>query len=195
MNKELFTATLKKKTNNLEIRYSLVNSCLKNTPYIAILLKNMQQVGDKNSTFSARILELSCHKNLDLIIPYLDTFCDLLSKVKLDGSVRPCAKVCELLMLEYFSIKKKNLYYKNKITKTHLEKINTAGFDWMINNMPTAIQAYTMQTLYLIGTKYDWIHPELAQVIEKNIPTGSVGLVNRGRKVIKAIQTQTKLKL
>ena len=37
--------------------------------------------------------------------------------------------------------------------------------------------------------------PELVQVIEKNIPTGSVGLVNRGRKVIRAIQTQTKLKL
>jgi len=193
MDKELFIATVKKGTHKLELRELLINSCLKNTSYLTVLLKNMEQIHDKNATFSARILELTCQKDLSILTPYLDSFCNLLAKVKLDGSVRPCAKICELLMLEYFS--KRNIYYKNKITKTHLEKITSAGFDWMIGNMPTAIQAYTMQTLYLIGTKYDWIHPELAQVIEKNIPTGSVGLVNRGRKVIKAIRTNTKLKL
>jgi len=193
MDKELFIATIKKGTHQLELRELLVNSCLKNTFYIVILLKNIEQINDKNSTFSARILELTCQKDLSILTPYLDSFCNLLAKVKLDGVVRPCAKVCELLMLEYFSKRNKNIYHK--ITKIHLKKITSAGFDWMIGNMPTAIQAYTMQTLYLIGTTSNWIHPELVQVIEKNIPTGSVGFVNRGRKVIKAIQTNTALKL
>ena len=195
MDKELFIETLNKGTTKLELRNLLINSCLKNPSYLAILLENAQQVDDKNSTFSARILELTCKKKIAIIIPHLNEFCEMLKLLKQAASIRACAKICELLMLEYFS--NKNIYFKNMISNLHEEKIIASGFDWMIDNQSTAIQAYTMHTLYLLGTKtkHDWIHPELALIIEKNIPSGSVGLVNRGRKVIKAIQTKTELKL
>jgi len=83
----------------------------------------------------------------------------------------------------------------NSLQNEHLEKIIEAGFIWMITDQKIAVQAYTMQTLFLLGTKFDWIHNELAIIIEKNIPTGSTGYKNRGRKVLRAIETSTNLKL
>jgi hypothetical protein len=193
MDKKLFIKILEKGSNKLGHRSLLVNSCLKNPTWVVILLGFMNTIDDENSTFSARILELSCRENLELILPFLNEFCTLLSKVKFDGTVRPCAKICELLMITYFL--RNNIYYRNSITNVHLEKIIEAGFDWMITDKSIAIQAYTMQTLYLLGTKYGWIHSELALIIEKDIPTGSTGYKNRGRKVLKAIETETPLKL
>ncbi len=193
MDKEIFIKTLHKGINKLENRNLLVNSCIKNPSYIATLLDNMNSVDDKNSTFSARIFELTCKRDLKIIIPHLDFFCKLINKVNLEGSIRPCAKICELLMLKYFT--KTNIFYSNMILEKHLEKIIEAGFDWMIGHQKTAVKAYTMQTLYLLGTKYNWIHTELALIIEKDIPTGTTGYVNRGRKVLKAIETKSRLKL
>ncbi len=193
MNKNTFIEILEKGSKKLEYRDLLINSCHKNPSLITVLLDNMSVVDDENSTFSARIFEITCKEHLEIVLPFLDIFCNLLGIVKLDGTIRPCSKICELLMISYFL--RNNLYYRNLITDAHLEKIIEAGFDWMITDKPIAIQAYTMQTLYLLGTKYDWIHPELALIIEKEIPNGSTGYKNRGRKVLKAIETKTPLKL
>ena len=193
MDKDSFIAILNAGVNKLTHRDELVNACIKNPSWITILLTKMNAVDDQNSTFSARIFELSCKENFVIIIPFLDAFCSLLSKVKLDGTVRPCAKICELLMLEYFV--KRTPIFVDALSEKHFEKIIEAGFDWMITNKATAIQAYTMQTLFLLGTKYDWIHTELVLLIEQHIPTGSTAYKNRGRKVLKAIATNNKLKL
>ena len=193
MDRITFEAILKKGIHKLKYRDQLVTACLKNPSWIAILLDEMNTTDNPNSTFSARIFELSCKENFEIILPFLDTFCNLLSSITFEGVIRPCAKICELLMLEYFV--KKTVGFVNLLSDKHFEKIIEAGFDWMITNKATAIQAYTMQTLFLLGTKYDWIHIELALLIEKGIPTGSTGYKNRGRKVLKAIATNTTLKL
>ncbi len=193
MTEKKFIEILKKGSHKLDYRNSLVNACLKNPLWVSILLKNMSNIDDENSNFSARIFELACKEKLEIVLPFLDEFCNLLGKVKFDGVVRPCSKICELLMITYYL--RNNIYYRNLITDSHLEKIIEAGFDWMITDKSIAIQAYSMQTLYLLGTKYDWIHKELALLIEKDIPNGSTGYKNRGRKVLKAIETNTPLKL
>ena len=193
MDKQNFLDILALDSQKLKYREILVNACLQNTSWASLLLTNMKSVDNENSNFSARILELSCKENLDIIIPYLDQFCELLNKVKLNGVVRVCSKICELLMIEYFI--KNNHKFINSLQNEHLEKIIEAGFIWMITDQQIAIQAYTMQTLFLLGIKYDWIHDELATVLEKNIPTGSTGYKNRGRKILKSIETNTTLKL
>lgn len=193
MDKELFIETLNKGTHKLELRNLLIATCLKNPSYIPILLKNIEQVEDKNSTFSTRILELACKENLAIIIPNLDEFCEMLQLLKQEASIRACAKICELLMIANFT--NNNKIYIASIKQQHQEKIIETSFDWMISSQPTAIQAYTMHSLYLLGTKHDWIHPELVLILERAIPTGSVGLVNRARKIIKAIQTNKRFKL
>lgn len=193
MDKQKFLDILDLDSKKLKYRDQLVNACLINTSWATLLLANMKNINNEKSNFSARILELSCKENLEIIIPYLNTFCELLKKVKLNGVIRVCSKICELLMVEYFI--KNNHKFIYSITNDHLEKIIEAGFIWMITDQQIAIQVYTMQTLYLLGIKYDWIHDELAIVIERNIPSGSTGYQNRGRKILKAIETGIFVKL
>jgi len=193
MDKQLFIKILNSGSEKLANRDMLVNACVENPLRNSILLKNIGSIEDEKSSYSARIFELACKENLEMINPYLDDFCDLLAKIKIHGTVRSCAKICELLMIEFFI--KHNRKFHSSIRDQHLEKIIESGFNWMITNQKIAVQAYTMQTLYLLGKKYDWIHIELALILEKNIPTGSTGYKNRGRKVLKAIETNTDLKL
>jgi len=193
MDKETFIKILNSGSNKLSYREKLVNACIEVPSWNLILIKNMGKIDQEKSNFYARIFELACKENLEIVIPYLDHFCDLLAILKMHGVIRSCAKICELMMIEYFV--KNNLLFHNSIQNKHLEKIIEAGFNWMITDQKIAVQAYTMQTLYLLGTKYDWIHIELAIILEKNISRGSTGYINRGRKVLKAIETNTKLKL
>ncbi len=193
MDKETFLQILESDSQKLKFRDSLVKACLLNTSWASFLLTKMKSIDNENSSFSARILELSCKENLEIIIPFLDTFCKLLNKVKLNGVIRVCSKICELLMIEYFI--KNNYKFTSSLQNEHFEKIIKAGFIWMITDQQIAIQAYTMQSLYLLGIKYDWIHNDLAIIIERNIPTGSTGYQNRGRKILKAIETDSNLKL
>ena len=193
MDKETFLQILESDSQKLKFRDSLVKACLLNTSWASFLLTKMKSIDNENSSFSARILELSCKENLEIIIPFLDTFCKLLNKVKLNEVIRVCSKICELLMIEYFI--KNNYKFTSSLQNEHFEKIIKAGFIWMITDQQIAIQAYTMQSLYLLGIKYDWIHNDLAIIIERNIPTGSTGYQNRGRKILKAIETDSNLKL
>ena len=193
MDKKTFIHILKKGSNKLENRNLLVSTCLKTPSLMLVLLNNMSDIDDEGSSFSARIFELACKERLEIILPFLDVFCALLSRIKFDGVVRPCAKICELLQIAYFV--KGTPKFKAALSENYLETIVEAAFDWMITDKPVAIQAYSMQTLYLLGTKYYWIHTELAQIIEKQIPFGSTGYKNRGRKVLRAIETNTPLKL
>ncbi|MGB5362024.1 MAG: adenylosuccinate lyase [Aureibaculum sp.] len=192
MDRSTFIQLLVNNQEKLKYRDTLVDACLENN-YVSILLDNMAKFDDEDSNYSARILELACKINLEIIIPYLDTYCDLLTKVKLNGVVRACSKICELMMISVFI--KNNIYFDRSLKNVHFDKMVEAGFNWMITDQKIAVQAYTMRTLYFLGIKYDWIHHELVLIIEKNIPIGSTGYKNRGRKIIKAIKTNTPLRL
>ena len=148
MDRSTFIQLLINNQEKLKYRDTLVNACLENN-YVSILLDNMAKIDDEDSNFSARILELACKINLEIIIPYLDTFCDLLTKVKFNGVVRACAKICELMMISVFI--KNNIHFDRSLKSDHFEKIVEAGFNWMITDQKIAVQAYTMRTLYLLG--------------------------------------------
>ncbi len=193
MNQSKFITILENDKDRLKYRDKLVIATLNNPKWVEILLTNMEAIEGEHSTFSARILELACKDKLGIVVPYIDKFCELLPRVKQGAIIRACAKICELLIPGYYT--KYNIGYLSVLKENHLEKIVEAGFDWMITEQKTAVKVYTMQTLYLLGTKYKWIHSELVSIIEKDMPTATIGYVNRGRKIIKAIKTNTKLKL
>ncbi len=174
-------------------RELLVNSAINNQDFIFALLENIEKVNEKESVYSARILELAVKKNEKVLLPYLDNFCGLLKQVVFDGSVRACAKIIEIFCVEYFI--KHNPLFIEKVSDDNLELFTEISFDWMITDRAIAIQAHSMYSLYLLGNKFDWIHNELIQVINKRLPTGSTGYKNRGKKIIKAIDTNLLLKL
>ena len=148
MDKQIFIERLNLDSKKSKDKDFLIDLCHKNPNYSSILLSNMGKINNENSNFSARILEITIKENIEVIIPYLAIFCDLLNKVSFNSTIRSCSKIYELLMIEFFI--KKNLKIIPSIQNKDLEKI-----------VDKAVNAYKI----------------------------------RGRKVLKAIKTNSKLKL
>ena len=79
---------------------------------------------------------------------------------------------------------------KEFISEIHIKKIIEAGFDWMIGQQKVAVKAYTMNTLFLLGKNYDWVHQELKLIIQQNIMNESAAYKARGRITLALINKQ-----
>jgi len=159
-----------------------------NTPtLIPKLLNILFMVNDPISCRAAWVFEFMCGKELETCIPYLDTFTNQMHTVHLDPAVRPVAKVCEYLITAYYS--KKESPIKNHLSETHKEKIIASCFDWMINENKVAPKAYAMNSLYLLGNEFAWIHPELRSILERDYQMQSSGFKARARQILKKIQS------
>jgi hypothetical protein len=128
------------------------------------------------------ILDMVMRDHLELLLPHLDYFCQNLGKVKLDGSVRPVAKICEMLVLS--TLRSQNPVFVRAVHDDHLESLATACFDWLISEQKVAPQAYAMTSLFYLGKKFGWIHDELRQVLEQNYALGSAAYQARARMVL-----------
>lgn len=132
------------------------------------------------------VLEFTAKENLPYIFPHIDVFTSFIGKLKLDSSIRPMAKICEYLILGYFKVKDKDI--RECLKETHLEAITTTCFDWLIEDHKVATQAYSMTCLLLLGSKFDWIHPELKLLLEQNYAGGSAAYKARARMTLAKIK-------
>ena len=128
-----------------------------------------------------------CGEKLEAIIPYLDRFTEDIHKVHFDSAVRPVAKVCEYLVKAFYAPITNPI--QSALLAKHQERIIEACFDWMINDEKIAPKAYAMNTLYLLGQDYDWIHPELRLILERDYQMQSSGFKARARHILKKIKT------
>lgn len=170
-------------------RQYYANMVIDNPALIPELLEILFMVDDKTSCRAAWVFEFMCGEHLEAAIPYLDHFTSKMHAVHLDSAVRPVAKVCEYLILAYYSRHDNKI--KTVLTQTHKEKITEACFDWMINDEKIAPKAYAMNSLYLLGQDYDWIHPELAIILERDYQMQSSGFKARARHILKKIKKKT----
>jgi len=157
-----------------------------NPDMIPDLLAILFRVNDKISCKASWILEYVCDTNLELIIPYLDTFTENLKKVHLDSAVRPIAKICELIVVTYYDKHENKI--KTGIETKHLEHIIEVCFDYMIRDEKVAPKAYAMHALYLLGKDFKWIHPELRQILEREYNNQSAGFKARAKHLLKKIR-------
>lgn len=151
-------------------------------PLINILFK----VDDKISCRAAWVLEYACGKNLKCMFPFLDQFTNDLNKIHLDPAVRPAAKICDYLVASYYS--KNQTDTKKHLSLKHRECITEACFDWMINDEKIAPKAYAMNSLYLLGSEFEWIHPELKIILERDFQMQSSGFKARAKHILKRIE-------
>lgn len=167
-------------------RLKYANLILSQPELIPELLDILFMVDDKISCRAAWVLEFMCGKNLDAIIPHLDQFTKQIHSVHLDSAVRPVAKVCEYLTKAFYSKNQNSI--QDALTSTHQERIIETCFDWLINDEKIAPKAYAMNTLYLIGQDFEWIHPELALILERDFQMQSSGFKARARHILKKIK-------
>ena len=131
------------------------------------------------------VLEFVCLEDMSLLYSHFDLFFGNLSKVKKDQSLRPLSHICELLAIEYY--KKQAPEIQSHFLEIHKTEMIECSFDWLITDQKVACQVRAMTSLYFLGTEFDWIHPELLQIIQQNIHTGSGAYKARGRHTMKSI--------
>ncbi|NNE78399.1 MAG: adenylosuccinate lyase, partial [Pricia sp.] len=154
-----------------------------NNPHlIGPLLEIAFAVDNPISNRACWVLEFTVKNEISLILPFIDHFTSSISNLRQESSIRPMAKICEILIKAYFS--KTENEAQLVLSENHLEKITTACFDWLIGNHKVAAKAYSMTCLLLLGRKFDWIHPELKMVIEKNYGQGSAAYKARARHTL-----------
>lgn len=160
---------------------------LENPQLIEPLMQIAFSFHDPISNRACWVMEFAAKEKLAYILPYLDVFTENLQGVKLDSSIRPVAKICEFLTKAYFS---DTSHAAQKVmTETHLERITTACFDWLIGEHKVAAKAYSMTSLLLLGRKFDWIHPELKMVLEQDYVSGSAAYKARARMTLAEIKS------
>ncbi|ADV47410.1 adenylosuccinate lyase [Cellulophaga sp. E16_2] len=169
-----------------EKRAEMAMLVAKNPHLIAPLFAIAFTVDDPISCKACWVLEFTAKEDLPYIFPYLTLFTANLSNVHLDSSVRPMAKICEYLTKSYFS--KTTNSTQKALTKSHLEKMTTVCFDWLITDQKVAAKAYAMTSLLLLGKKFKWILPELKVILEKNYPEGSAAYKARARLTLAKIK-------
>ncbi len=155
------------------------------------LLDILFSVNDKISPRAAWVFEFMCRENINTIIPYLDLFITNMHKVHLDSAVRPVVKICELIANQYAS--KANNCFKNILTESHKERIIENCFDYLIGNQKVGAKAYSMTTLFIFGQDYDWVHTELAHILEADFSKQSNAYKARARHILKKIKKNRSL--
>ena len=147
-------------------------------PLLEIALEENNSIGSR----ACWIVEFVYKASPELLYPHLDTFAAGLNEVRPESSIRPLAKVCELLVLAYYG-SGSNLT-KPPLSILHKQLLTEACFDWLIGPQKIAPKAYSMQTLYLLGKEISWVHGELREVLQQHYSTGSPGYQSRARKIL-----------
>ena len=186
MNSKSLYDSLNYVNHSRENRLSYANLLLDNTTLIPEVLNILFKVDDPISCKAAWILEFMCGKNLEALVPHLDTFTENIHKVHLDSAVRPIAKICEYITKAYYG--KTPNTVKEKLTKLQRERITEVCFDYMINDEKIAPKAYSMNCLYLLGSEFDWVRPELANILERDFQLQSSGFKARAKHILKKIK-------
>lgn len=151
-----------------------------------LVLDILFMVDDTLSNRAGWLVEFVTKKDIALLFPHLDIFTSNMGSVYQDSALRPVAKICEYLTLSFY--KEKNPQTRKQLTVLHRERMIEAGFDWMITDQKVAVKAYTMTSLFYLGTETDWVHPELERIMEEEYATGSAAFKARCRHTKEAIK-------
>lgn len=179
------TESLKFVDGTLEARMNMAASIADAPDTIPSLIGIAYLDEDPISCKACWVLEVLAREHLHLLLPHLNQLTPNLGMITLDSSVRPLAKICESLVLGYF--KEKDTHIVNGISDTHLEQMTTACFDWLIGEQKVAVKACAMTSLYHLGNRFPWVHPELKLILEQNYHLGSPAYQARARQVLKRL--------
>ncbi len=186
MTLEEFHKELSNVSTSRENRMKYANTVLNDMSLFPKLVDILFMVDDKVSSRAAWILEFVCAEYIYAIVPHLETFTKNINKVHLDSSVRPVSKVCEFITKAYYS--KKPNPIKKALTPKHKERIIEACFDWMISDQKVAPKVYAMESLFFYGMDYDWVYPELTQILEQNFHSQSAAFKARAKRTLLRIK-------
>ncbi|MBT8252964.1 MAG: adenylosuccinate lyase [Flavobacteriaceae bacterium] len=143
-------------------------------------------VNNRKSCKAALLLEFIVREDLYAILPYLNRITSNMAQIHFDAAVRPIAKICECLIEAFYS--KIENPVQTALTKTQRERIIEQSFDYLIGDYAIAPKAYGMTNLFRLGYEFDWIHPELILILERNYAHGSAGYKVRAGRILNILK-------
>ena len=166
-------------------RQKVADIVLQNKDVFPLLLQFCYKFDDDLSRKACWTLEFVCKQKLHWLLPFVDDFIANLPKFKIDATVRPAAKIAQLLVKAWFG--KNPSPVKEQLTEVHLEKLAEINFDWLISDEKVAVKAYAIYSLYDLGKKWDWIYPELRLILEQNMHQHSAAYKAAARNTLKKL--------
>lgn len=168
-------------TAHRPIRDELSGAVLRDKNLMPDLLAIAFNVKDKNHHKACRIAELVFEAKIEWLSEYLDIFCKTLSGFTNESAMRPISKIC-LFALEHHQ------HSSGFLNPHQLQQIIEASFDWLINpKTKVATKAYAMRTLFLLGKKEDWIHPELTRILREDAAKHTAAYKAAAKDVLRKI--------
>ena len=167
-----------------EDRLVIAEFILNNKNYLDELITICFTPLDKNNHKACWILEFVSYKELIWLQPYVDFLCNNLKHLTDESAMRPVAKIVQLLVISHYKKTKNSIL----LSEENLQKLIEASFDWLINDTKVATKAYSIRTLYILGNHYNWIHPELEIILDKDYANHSAAYKAVAREVLKKIK-------
>lgn len=161
-------------------RISVCNFAIRNNA-IAELTAIAFSITDENHFKAFWALEFVCEKKMKLFSPYIDSFCEILPKVKNDSATRAATKICMFLA--------KSNHRKNGISLSQEQEHQLIEnmIDRLIQDEKVASKVYAMKALFVLGKKYAWIYDELKPIITQDAFEHSSAYKVSARNILKKI--------
>lgn len=150
------------------------------------LLGYCTEVNDPISYKAAWVLEMVFLENPATFYPYIDYFFQILPQLTHVSAIRPFGKIGSILCETFYQSENHPIHKLLKIS--HRKQLVETCFDWLISNQKTAAKAYAMQSLFELGKEFEWIHPELQQIIQNNYELELPAYRARARMVLKSLK-------
>jgi hypothetical protein len=177
-----FQKKLDSVTGHKANRLKYADEVLQNPELFPELLRLCFLASNKNAAKSCWILELVCYEKLEGLQEHLDFFCSNVKNISDQSAIRALSKICLLLSISHF--KKKEML----LTENQLQQITETCFDWLMTDTKVASKCYSIRALHLLGNHFDWIHPELKVVLDKDYTSHSAAYKAVGREILKKIK-------
>jgi hypothetical protein len=150
---------------------------LNNPELFSELLKLAFNTSNKNHYKSCWILELVLEEKIHLLTPFLDVFCNNISKFNNESALRSISKIC-MFLAKYMIL-----------TKDQEQKIIESCFDWLIlENVKVATKAYSIRALFELGRKNEWVYLELKRILSEDYTKYSSAYKAVAREILKKLE-------
>ena len=178
MNSELLER-IEKSSAHTQNRIENATYILQNPNLLSELISFSFKTDNKLHIRACYILDKVFELHLDLALPFINFFCENLSKLKNDSAIRCISRFIHFMVLDNNK--------KNYLSEPDIEKITIVCFDWLISDIRVAPKAHAIYTLFELGKRQDWIYPELKQVLEHYTSSESAAYKSVARKILKKI--------
>jgi hypothetical protein len=163
-----------------EGRLNVAHEVLENPHLLDPLVSVCFSTSDKNHHRGCWVLEFVSYEELNWLQPHVDFFCSNLKILTDDSAIRAMAKVLQLLIKSHYKKEENSIV----LSEENLQDCIEVSFDWLINDVKVATKAYSIRTLYILGNYYDWIHPELQNILNKDYGNHSAAYQAVAREVL-----------